>query len=184
MELTGVAPVILGFLDKRARSGYEIKASVDRSTRFFWAASYGQIYPELRRLEHDGLIEGESRPTGGRRRTVYHLTDSGRNALREWLLAPEAGYELRDVGLLKLFFASALEVDEAIALVRRLRAHRERRLERLRDVERNPNRPRGGFGDLVLDYGIGSQEWAIAWCDGVERQLDARKNADNREAEA
>ena len=41
------------------RSGYEIKAVVDRSTRFFWAASYSQIDPELRRLEREGLVEGE-----------------------------------------------------------------------------------------------------------------------------
>ena len=60
-----VTPVILGLLAIGPRSGYEIKATVDRSTRYFWAASYGQIYPELRRLEREGLIEGENAPTGG-----------------------------------------------------------------------------------------------------------------------
>ena len=63
-----VTPVILGLLSLGPRSGYEIKTTVDRSTRFFWAASYGQIYPELRRLERDGLIEGEDAPNGGRPR--------------------------------------------------------------------------------------------------------------------
>ena len=49
------------------KSGYEIKGLVDRSTRFFWAASYGQIYPELRRLSDAGLIEGtRSRRAVGR----------------------------------------------------------------------------------------------------------------------
>ena len=50
MELSSTAYVILGMLSWRPMSGYEIKALVDRSTRFFWAASYGQIYPELRKL--------------------------------------------------------------------------------------------------------------------------------------
>ena len=51
MSTTAITPVILGLLAVRPLSGYDIKAIVDRSTRFFWAASYGQIYPELRRLE-------------------------------------------------------------------------------------------------------------------------------------
>ena len=59
MKLTAVTPVILGLLSFRPRSGYDIKTVVDRSTRFFWAASYGQIYQELKRLEQEGLIEGE-----------------------------------------------------------------------------------------------------------------------------
>ena len=182
MSKTGY--VILGMLAHGLRTGYEIKRLVDVSTRFFWAASYGQIYPELRRLESDGLIVGESRPSGERRRTVYQLTERGREALHDWLLTPDAGYELRDVGLLKLFFASALDTDEAVALVRRLRGHRERLLESLRDVERNPNRPRGGFGDLVLDYGIGFHEWAVDWCNRTEEQLHARARTTQREADA
>ena len=65
MKTTAVTPVVLGLLAHGPRSGYDIKAAVDRSTRFFWAASYGQIYPELRRLEREGLVEGEHAPRGG-----------------------------------------------------------------------------------------------------------------------
>ena len=43
MELSKTAYVILGMLRTRAHTGYEIKSIVDHSTRFFWAASYGQI---------------------------------------------------------------------------------------------------------------------------------------------
>ena len=67
-DADGTGYVILGMLALGARTGYEIKNVVDRSTRFFWAASYGQIYPELRRLEAAGLVEGKSSPTGGRKR--------------------------------------------------------------------------------------------------------------------
>ena len=45
-------------VSREPRSGYEIKAAVDDTTRFFWAASYGQIYPELKRLSEAGLVEG------------------------------------------------------------------------------------------------------------------------------
>ena len=58
VELSPTAYVILGMVSREPRSGYEIKAAVDSTTRFFWAASYGQIYPELKRLSEAGLVEG------------------------------------------------------------------------------------------------------------------------------
>src|SRR6266516_4274883 len=114
MELSSTAYVILGFLGRRPMSGYEIKSLVDRSTRFFWAASYGQIYPELRRLADAGLIEGKASPQGGRKRNVYRLTPAGRRELRAWLETDAEAFELRDEGLLKLFFSDSSGRDAAI----------------------------------------------------------------------
>src|SRR5437868_9617560 len=76
-QLSGTALAVLGLLALRPRSGYEIKQTIDKTTRFFWNASYGQIYPELRRLAAAGLVEGEAAPRGGRARTIYRLTDEG-----------------------------------------------------------------------------------------------------------
>ena len=64
MELNPTAYVILGMLAWRPMSGYDVKAIADRSTRFFWATSYGQIYPELQRLSEAGLVEGRGRGAG------------------------------------------------------------------------------------------------------------------------
>ena len=109
--LSGTGYVILGMLALGVRTGYDIKATVDRSTRFFWAASYGQIYPELRRLEDDRPGRGEElshrRDGSG---TEYTLTDAGQAELVRWLEAPAQMPELRDESLLKLFFADALPV--------------------------------------------------------------------------
>ena len=77
MELSPTAHVILGMLGWRPMSGYEMKSIVDKSTRFFWAASYGQIYPELRRLAKAGLVEGEADPQGARKRNVYRRPRRG-----------------------------------------------------------------------------------------------------------
>src|SRR5918996_182781 len=114
MELSSTAYVILGLLSKGPKSGYEIKSIVDRSTRFFWAASYGQIYPELRKLEGAGLIRGTDAPTGDRKRTVYRLTRGGEEALRAWLQAPPEVLEMRHEGMLKVFFADALPPGERV----------------------------------------------------------------------
>jgi PadR family transcriptional regulator AphA len=176
MPASGVTYVILGALSLGPRSGYEIKQLVDRSTRFFWAASYGQIYPELRRLEADGLISGASEPRGERRRIVYQLTPDGREALRDWLLDPESLIEIRDEGLLKLFFADVLEPSEALALLHSLRARREAALARLREVERQGKAL--GFPALVLEFGIGLQEWMVEWCSAAERRLEQKRDAE------
>src|SRR5437868_2897271 len=88
-ELTPTGRVILGMITLGRRTGYDIKQFVDKTTRHFWAASYGQIYPELKRLEDQGLIAGHDDRTGGRARTVFELTDAGRAALRGWLRSRE-----------------------------------------------------------------------------------------------
>ena len=75
--LTPTARVILGMLALGARTGYDIKRAIDLSTRFFWGASYGQIYPELHRLEERGLVQATPDPQGGRRRTAYALPRQG-----------------------------------------------------------------------------------------------------------
>jgi PadR family transcriptional regulator AphA len=175
MELSPTAYVILGMLRNEPRSGYEIKRVVDRSTRFFWAASYGQIYPELRALAEAGLVEGESRPTGGRRRTVYRLTDAGREELRRWLDRPPDRLELRDEGLLKLFFAGAAEPGKAVELIDAKRRLMEEKLAALREIE--PYAAAAASSDpfpyLVLRYGVESSEWVIGWCERARAELAA-----------
>src|SRR2546423_9422186 len=115
-QLSGTALAVLGLLALRPRSGYEIKQTIDKTTRFFWKASYGQIYPELRRLTAAGLVEGEAAPRGGRARTVYGLTDAGRRRLADWLAEPQFRVGIRDGGLLKLFFADLLPGESACTL--------------------------------------------------------------------
>jgi DNA-binding PadR family transcriptional regulator len=81
MELSPTAYVVLGMLSLGPKSGYEIKALVDKSTRFFWAASYGQIYPELKRLAEAGLVAAPTPRRAGRRRHRLRADREGRRAL-------------------------------------------------------------------------------------------------------
>ena len=159
-----VTPVILGLLSLGPRSGYEIKAVVDRSTRFFWAASYSQIYPELRRLEQEELIEGEDASNGARPRRVYRLTAAGRNQLEQWLMGHEVTVELRDESLLRLFFADALPREHALLLLEGRKRGHESYLEELRRIDARPGED-PPFVDLVLRWGIAFNEWGVQWCE-------------------
>jgi DNA-binding PadR family transcriptional regulator len=177
MKTTAVTPVVLGLLSLGPRSGYDIKTVVDRSTRFFWAASYGQIYPELKRLEEEGLVEGEDQPSGGRSRRVYRLTAAGREALHDWLLGPTVTIELRDESLLRLFFADALPHDEALMLLEGRKRGHEQYLDVLREIQNLPGGPDPTYVDLVLRWGIDFNEWGARWCDEQLERLRAEKKA-------
>jgi PadR family transcriptional regulator, regulatory protein AphA len=163
------ARVILGLLAWGPHTGYEIKRVTDRSTRFFWGASYGQIYPELRRLEQRGLVDARDEPRGKVRRRVYTLTDLGRAELEEWLRDESDVFELRDEGLLRLFFGDLVEADELHALAVRRASVFETSAELFR-----------GFGsDMtitgptahVLRYGIELMDWNAAWWRDAARRL-------------
>lgn len=170
-SLSATAYVILGMVREEPRSGYEIKALVDNSTRFFWAASYGQIYPELKRLSEAGLVVGIDSPTGGRRRTVYEITADGEEELKAWLRQPPETYEMREEGLLKLFFAGALPAEEAVEILRSMRAHRLAVAAELRALEPVATEKSDPYPLMVLNGGIEFTEWFASWCERMEARL-------------
>src|ERR1700760_3464403 len=93
-EHNNTARVLLGMIAEGHATGYAIKAEIERSTRLYWGASVGGIYPELRRLTENGLVSVCDDPRGGTRRHSYTLTASGDELLREGLTdASEPGLE-------------------------------------------------------------------------------------------
>ena len=166
MELNATAKVILGLLAMRPRSGYEIKTFVDRSTRYFWPASYGQIYPELRRLAEAGLVEGTDSPTGGRQRTIFKLTKAGRHALRDWQARPAEHFDYRDEGLLKLFFAGAAAPERAAEIARERADVAAEVADELRAVEQRAE-SKDQTSYAVLRFGIDFNQFVADW---FERQ--------------
>jgi DNA-binding PadR family transcriptional regulator len=171
MELNPTAYVILGMVSREPRSGYEIKAIVDNSTRFFWAASYGQIYPELKRLSEAGLVEGIDASTGERKRTRYSITADGEAELKDWLRRPPETVEMREEGLLKLFFSGLLKPAEAVETLRAMRRTRLELGERLRAMELEKEEIEDPYPPMVLRAGIEFNEWFADWCQRMEAQL-------------
>jgi len=171
MELSPTAYVILGMVSREPRSGYEIKALVDNTTRFFWTASYGQIYPELKKLSEAGLLKGVDASRGERKRTVYAITADGENELKDWLRQPPETFEMREEGLLKLFFAGVLAPEEATETLRAMRAYRLDLAGRLRALEPIAKKKEDPFPLMVLQGGIEFNEWFANWCERTERGL-------------
>jgi PadR family transcriptional regulator, regulatory protein AphA len=178
MEVGPTGHVVLGMLAIEPRSGYDIKQLADISTRHFWAISYGQIYPELRRLLAAGLIKAQDASRGTRQRTVYRLTPKGREALHAWVADPAIeNVELRDEMLLKLFFADAMSRDETIRHLDAMRRRHEQLAAGLREHEpmaaAQPNRMKYE----VLKFGIGLHGWCADWCGRLAKELEKGREA-------
>jgi len=106
---------------------YELKGLVAQSVGHFWSFPHTQLYTEPARLAEAGLLR-EEREESGRRRRRFSITEPGREALGEWLRAPSTQpAELRDLGLLQLFFSGLVRTDEVAALASaQEHVHRER----------------------------------------------------------
>jgi DNA-binding PadR family transcriptional regulator len=178
MKDSRTAYVILGMLSiQPSLSGYELHKAIEENFGSFWGESYGQIYPTLKRLATEGLIEPckpDSAPK--KRRQQYALTDSGRACLREWLALPFHNDPPRNEFMLKLFFGREAAPGVAIAHVRELQERNRRTIATLEGIERmahqyqsqNPHLP---YWMLTLTLGIAMTRAALDWSESALVQL-------------
>jgi len=176
---------ILGFLTLGPMSGYDIKKLVEESTENFWNESFGQLYPALRRLTEEGLIEKVDAPSeGGRPRHVYSINDRGREALADWQRKPTDPPPVRIELLLKLFFGARCDRATNRQQILAYREQMVRDLERYRSIgERLPSE-RGAHDGLpywllTLRFGERDRMAHIEWCDEALAVLDELPDSGN-----
>lgn len=155
--------VVLGLLATWGpMTPYELKKAIDGSIGYFWSFPRAQLYVEPERLTALGLLT-EEREEEGRRRRVYSITEAGRMALREWLTSDiGAPVELRDPGLLKLFFASNVSREDVIALARAQEAtHRARLAEYQRIEAEQAHNPQAAYALATLQMGLRYEQRSV-----------------------
>src|ERR671919_2576673 len=137
VKLTSTSYVVLGLLEVLGdATPYDLKRFLEQSVENFWPVPHTTFYAEPSRLAKAGYLT-ENQESGGRRRKLYALTDSGREALREWTRSPDTPPpQLRDAGVLKIFCGA----DPIPILTQRVGWHRaklaelEGYLERVREA--------------------------------------------------
>jgi PadR family transcriptional regulator AphA len=109
LKLTPTSFIVLGLLGscpEEELTPYDLKQRLALSVDNFWPTPHAQVYREPERLARGGYVT-ERREDTGRRRRFYAITERGRSALDGWRhQAPDAAPELRDAGVLKLFFGA------------------------------------------------------------------------------
>jgi len=122
---------LLGLLAREPLSGYDLKRLMEERVGFFWSARHSQIYPELARLEGQGMVEHRVVEQSGRPdKKVYEATSLGLEALKEWVTAPVEPRPARDELVLKAYSLWLAEPEEAVKLFREQeRRHEEQLLQ-------------------------------------------------------
>lgn len=105
---------ILGLVNRDALSGYDITKAFSDSLSKFWEAKHSQIYPELRRLMDEGLVEYTVAIHGEKlEKKLYTITSKGRDELIQWLTTPEPLEPVpKDAFRLKIYFGENLEQNQ------------------------------------------------------------------------
>ncbi|MBW2390449.1 MAG: PadR family transcriptional regulator [Deltaproteobacteria bacterium] len=169
---------ILGFLTLGPMSGYDIKKLIEVSVVNFWSESFGQLYPALRWLTQEGLIEKNEAPSeGGRPRHVYAINDRGREALASWQREPTEPPPLRIELLLKLFFGAHADRSTNRAQILAYREQMVRDREHYRSIAEGLDREPTQTTDLpywllTLRFGEHDRTAHIAWCDEALAALE------------
>jgi DNA-binding PadR family transcriptional regulator len=120
---------VLGLLAVRPSTGYDLAQRFDESLAHAWHASHSQIYPELARLDEEGMVEvvGE----GPRRSRTFAITGRGRDELRRWMTESEPNRSQRNETAVRWFLLALLEPDARRLALEREIAFAEAELEQL-----------------------------------------------------
>ncbi len=175
--LTNMEYVILGILADGPKSGYGIKRVVELSPSIGFSASAGAIYPALKRLESQRLVEGklelqELRPN----KKVYRLTDAGRGDLLTWLKTPlnEGDYaKVQDPLLAKLLFFGLLPKADAAVFLRAQKSALQAQSERAAEFKERFGAGLGFFPRLCLESGETYLRSQIALLEKAEAELSS-----------
>ena len=160
LRLTDTSYVVLGLVEVcQPATPYDLKQFAKVSVFNFWSVPHTQVYSECARLAEAGLLD-EEREEGGRRRRVYRITEDGKSELAEWRREPPGGvFELRDPGLLKLFFGA----DPKQIAQTQLETH-QRRLKEYEELHRAGAGQMTDGMRLSLESGMGHErEFVRFW---------------------
>jgi PadR family transcriptional regulator AphA len=176
-HLTSTSYLVLGLIAREGPSTpYDLKRHVAATIGNFWSFPHALLYKEPARLVELGLLT-EERETDGRRRRLFTITDRGRGAIQAWLATPaQEPAELRDAGLLQLFFADLGSTDDRRALaVAQLAVHRAA-LARYADDRRGQREFNGSNGaartiehwrGVTLPMGLLYEQAAVEFWEGI-----------------
>ncbi|MFG6493110.1 PadR family transcriptional regulator [Microbacterium sp. P03] len=110
---------LLALLRVGPLSGYDLQKQFSLSVGHVWHAPDSQIYPELRKMETEGLVEGEEQARGERgTRRVYHVTDAGEQAYLAWMRSSLDYQRVRDPAHLRAAYLESTTPDAARAFLR------------------------------------------------------------------
>jgi DNA-binding PadR family transcriptional regulator len=170
-KLTTTSYVVLGLVAARQPiTSYEMKRFVAVSIGYFWPFPHSQLYAEPARLVRLGLLEEDVEETGRKRRR-FRITEAGRHALSTWLAEPASEpTEIRDLGMLKLFFGSQGQAEDLVALATEQHFAHQRRYEEYQSLHEAVGDAATRWELATLEVGTRYEQMAAAfWAEVLDR---------------
>ena len=185
---------LLGLINYQPTTGYELKATFDKSIHFFWNATLPQIYRTLKQMEKRGWLTLTVKHQDGKpSRKVYQITKAGLEEFKCWLTEPSKMPETRNAMLIKIFFGNHMKPSQFDAHLRVWREDHANLLERYEkevpSVIKQYALATGAFKDapywnLTLNYGRKVDQGVLEWCDEALKQIKdkGRKNSPQKKS--
>jgi PadR family transcriptional regulator AphA len=179
---SSTSEALLGLLTVEPMSGYDLGLVIPETIGHFWNESYGQIYPNLKRLAADGLVASKrERQNGKPDRYIYSITAKGCEHLAEWLAIPPQPEIPRNELLLKLFFGRHAQPEAMIGYVAQMIETHHEMLAKFEKIEReiagNRQYPDAPYWKMAARFGQIEMEAHLRWAEETLTELNkiARK---------
>jgi PadR family transcriptional regulator AphA len=147
--LTTTSYAILGLLALRPWTTYELAQQMRRALGQFWPRAESKLYDEPKKLVAHGYATATTEHVGKRPRTVYTITDAGREALSAWMPNPSSGPVIEFEGLVRVFFAEHGTKADVLAAIESARAWVDQRYEDSGDISRSYLEGEGAFPERL-----------------------------------
>ncbi len=165
---------ILGLLHYTDMHGYRIKEHIEQNFGHMWSVNFGQIYPNLKDMEDEGLVKlMDITPSdeGGPQKKRYRIMQEGKDEFRRWLThSPERPMLLRDPFLLKFAFFGFGEKTRALEIIDDQIAIYESQLDQRRKKQERWEH-QGVYVRLLADLGIRQNEMFLEWLHHAREEI-------------
>lgn len=179
-EITVLGYALLGLIQQRPASGYDLRKIFTETPMGGYSDSPGAIYPALRRLEAMKLVESRIESGSGmRRRKVLRLTPAGFEALKEWLTRPLVRHEianrLPELMLRFSFLDGAIGVAATLQFLQSFEAELKAYLPTLKKILKEMAAKMPLSGRLALENGILGYEAQLQWATNAIKQYASKE---------
>lgn len=169
--------IILGFLMFGATSGYDLKQRMTISTSYFFDASFGSIYPALKRLTEKNMVTFNEVVDGGKYKKLYHITDIGKSAFLNWLEEPIIFEKSRHDHLVKIFFYEFITKEKAIENLKEFMYQVKLVTDELTNQKNNVVQKydvnRFIYRYETMHYGTEYYNFLLNWCEHLIEKLES-----------
>ena len=179
--------LILGLLLLSPMTGYELQQFIRKNLALICSHSAGSVQTALSKLMREGHVTAAEATEGKRRKKVFSITETGREAFSTWVAQPMQADRIKNMELSRLFFLGLAKPGERAAAIRdyirqleALRAVLQAIQARFRQAQKAPLPPGRDwdtifrFQGYTIQYGIDAAEFEIGWYSRLLHELEGR----------